>query len=110
MSSILDDILPPEPLKPGPGRSWSEFQQAVFDKVKDPGVDLLIQAVAGSGKTTTIIEAMKYAPGTSLFMAFNKAIAEDIRRKATSGDVKTLNALGHSLMMQNRPGAKLNAR
>ena len=42
-------------------------------------------------------------------MAFNKAIAEDIRAKAPAGDVKTLNALGHSLVMQNR-GGKLNAR
>src|SRR5580693_9283700 len=71
---------------------WSEYQQAVFEAVKRPADNILIQAVAGSGKTTTIIEAMKYAPGSSLFMAFNKAIAEDIRRKVTSGDVKTLNA------------------
>jgi DNA helicase II / ATP-dependent DNA helicase PcrA len=108
MSSLLDDILPPEPLKPEP--QWSEMQQAVFKQVKTPETNILIQAVAGSGKTTTIIEALKYAPGSSLFMAFNKAIAEDIRRKATAGEVKTLNALGHGLMMANRPGARLNAR
>ena len=107
-NSLLDEIAPPEPLKPE--RNWSPMQQGVFEAVKDSGVDLLIQAVAGSGKTTTIIEAIRYAPGSSLFMAFNKAIAEDIRRRAPSGDVKTLNALGHSLMLQNRPAAKLNAR
>lgn len=108
MSSLLDDILPPEPPKPQP--KWSDLQVAIFDAVTDPVTDLLIQAVAGSGKSTTIIEATKYAPGSSLFMAFNKAIAEDIRQKGPNGDVKTLNALGHGIMLMNRPAAKLNAR
>jgi superfamily I DNA/RNA helicase len=70
----------------------------------------LIQAVAGSGKTTTIIEAMRFVRGSSLFLAFNKAIAEDIRRRAPVGEVKTLNALGHRLMADNRPSAQLNSR
>src|SRR5208282_6760035 len=108
MSTLLDTPLT-EPTSPEPPRTWSPFQEAVFDAVKQPD-NILIQAVAGSGKTTTIIEAMRYAPGSSLFMAFNKAIAEDIRRKASSGDVKTLNALGHRLWMQNRPSAKLESR
>jgi superfamily I DNA/RNA helicase len=94
----------------GPSRAWSEYQQAVFEAVSEPATPLLVQAVAGSGKTTTIIEAMNYAPGSSLFMAFNKSIAEDIRSKASSGDVKTLNALGHGLWRQNHPEAKLDTR
>jgi superfamily I DNA/RNA helicase len=112
MSNFLDQIIPSEPpATPAIPRVWSEFQTAVFDTVSIPETDLLIQAVAGSGKTTTIIEAMKYSPGSSLFMAFNKAIAEDIRRKATpQADVKTLNALGHRLMADNRPHAKFNSR
>jgi DNA helicase II / ATP-dependent DNA helicase PcrA len=108
MSSILDDLSPPEPSVST--REWSPMQQAVFHEVENPSTNILIQAVAGSGKSTTIIQATKYAPGTSLFMAFNKAIAEDIRQKGPNGDVKTLNALGHSLMLQNRPAARLNAR
>ena len=94
----------------GPTRKWSEYQTAVFEACTDPLTPLLIQAVAGSGKTTTIIEAMSYAPGSSLFMAFNKSIAEDIRSRASSGDVKTLNALGHGLWRQNRPQGKLEAQ
>jgi DNA helicase-2/ATP-dependent DNA helicase PcrA len=104
MNSILDDLDAGQPEAPTKTKVWSPFQQAIFDAVKDPAADLLIQAVAGSGKTTTIIEAMDYSPGSSLFMAFNKAIADDIRTKARSGDVKTLNALGHKLMMENRGG------
>jgi superfamily I DNA/RNA helicase len=113
VSSILDQ-LSDDPAPPS-GRGlvvpkWSDFQTAVFDSVRDPAADLLIQAVAGSGKSTTIIEATKHAPGRSLFMAFNKAIAEDIRQKGPNGDVKTLNALGHGLVMNNRPAAKLEPK
>lgn len=109
---ILDQVSiePPGSCPAGSPRLWSPLQQAIFEAVQKPQENLLIKAVAGSGKTATIIEALRYAPGSSLFMAFNKSIAEDIRHRAPAGDVKTLNALGHGLMLQNRPGAKLNAK
>ena len=89
-------------------RSWSPLQAAIFEALHAPETNILIQAVAGSGKTTTLIEGLRHAPGTALFMAFNKSIAEDIRGKAPKGDVKTLNALGHRLWMQNSPASKLD--
>jgi UvrD/REP helicase N-terminal domain/UvrD-like helicase C-terminal domain len=104
--NLLDDTGPP-PEKP---REWSDMQKDFFHQIEVPDQDIMLEAVAGSGKTTTIIEATRYAPGSSIFMAFNKAIAEDIRSKGPAADVKTLNALGHGLMMQNRPSSKLNAR
>lgn len=107
--NLIDLEIPPI-ADPNAGRKWSPFQEDIFDCIRLLDDNLLVQAVAGSGKTTTLIEAMGYAQGNSLFMAFNKSIAEDIRRKATSGDVKTLNAMGHSLWLTNRPGAKLDAR
>lgn len=104
---ILDQTFPPEPTRAQ--RHWSNFQHEIFDFIR-AGRDenLLIQAVAGSGKTTTIIEGMCQSEGSSLFMAFNKAIAEDIRQKALTGDVKTLNALGHALWRKNKPSAQLD--
>lgn len=90
-------------------RVWSPFQSDIFDAAR--GVDnILIQAVAGSGKTTTIIKAMFYASGRSLFLAFNKAIAMDIASRLTAGEAKTLNALGHRMWMQNLPSSTLEAR
>lgn len=88
-------------------RIWSPLQNQVFVAVQENLDNILIQAVAGSGKTTTITEAIKFASGSSLFMAFNKSIAEDIRGK-TYCDVKTLNALGHRLLCQYRPRATLD--
>lgn len=92
-------------------RIWSPFQDDVFSAVKAPAQhNLLIQAVAGSGKTTTLIEAMNFSLGRSLFLAFNKSIALDIASKAPGKTVKTLNALGHWQWMQNRGGARLDAK
>lgn len=106
--SLLDSPLPVEDR---PARAWSDYQQAIFAAVRDaPQNNLLIQAVAGSGKTTTIVEALNHARGSSLFLAFNRSIAEELRSRVALGDVKTLNALGHGLWMRERRGARLEAR
>jgi DNA helicase II / ATP-dependent DNA helicase PcrA len=108
MNSILDTPIPAQ--DPEPKREWSEFQSNIFDSVSSTDEPLIIQAVAGSGKTTTIIEATRFAESPSLFLAFNKAIAEDIRGKLPAGEAKTLNALGHRLWMINCPSARLESR
>lgn len=104
--SILDSPLEDQKSD----RVWSSFQQDIFTAVKDPSINLLVQAVAGSGKTTTIVEAMQYAPGSSLFLAFNKAIALEISSRLYAGEARTLNSLGHRMWMQNLPGATLEVR
>lgn len=106
--NLLDSPVSEAAAASGESRSWSAYQQEIFSAVgrADP---LLIQAVAGSGKTTTIIEAMRYAPGSSLFLAFNRSIADELRSRVSQGDVKTLNALGHSVWLRERRGARLEA-
>lgn len=77
--------------------NWSDKQQAVFEAVKSGEGHLMIRAVAGSGKTTTILESMRHVPqGLScLFVAFNKSIATELAKRAPAGvDVSTLHALG----------------
>jgi DNA helicase-2/ATP-dependent DNA helicase PcrA len=112
MHKLLSQSVPDQPASQAGGGAvaWSPFQDAIFSAVRESSDPLLIQAVAGSGKTTTIIEATRFATGPNLFLAFNKAIAEDIRGKLPSGEAKTLNALGHRLWMQNALGARLEAR
>jgi superfamily I DNA/RNA helicase len=106
MNSLLDDPMPPEPLKPE--RSWSPFQSAVFDALLgDLDQCLLVEAVAGSGKTSTIEECTKRDRRSGLYLAFNKAIADDARTKMGC-EVKTFNALGHRLWAENQPGAQLD--
>jgi DNA helicase-2/ATP-dependent DNA helicase PcrA len=67
-------------------RKWSPYQQAIFDFVADPKAgNGIVVAVAGSGKSTTIVEAMKLARGESIFLAFNKAIADELKQRGVNG-------------------------
>jgi DNA helicase-2/ATP-dependent DNA helicase PcrA len=66
-------------------RNWSSYQLAIFHFVANGEGNAIVVAVAGSGKSTTIIEAMKLARGQSIFLAFNKAIADELKRKGVNG-------------------------
>lgn len=71
----------------------------IFQAIDDAtGGNLLISAVAGSGKTSTLVQCLKRIPTTQtvLFLAFNKKIADELRNRVPAHvDVATLNALGH---------------
>lgn len=64
-------------------RVWSEYQQAVFDFVVKGNGNAVIEAVAGSGKTTTIVHAMSLLPRSiaSVFLAFGKANQLDLEKR-----------------------------
>lgn len=66
-------------------RNWSEYQKNIFYFVVQGEGNAIVVAVAGSGKSTTIVEAMKLAHGESIFLAFNKAIADELKRKGVNG-------------------------
>ena len=51
----------------------SQYQEAIFNWVSTGSGDALVEAVAGSGKTTTLIESSKLIKNKRiLFCAFNK--------------------------------------
>lgn len=58
----------------------SKHQVDIYDRVGNTNDSLLIEAVAGSGKTTTIVEAVKLLPKRirAIFVAFNKSIADEL--------------------------------
>ena len=53
-------------------------QAAVINWVATGKGSAFAEAVAGSGKTTTLVHALAATVGTVVFMAFNKAAATDI--------------------------------
>ena len=63
------------------GFTPSEYQQRIFDFVLHGTGNAMIKACAGSGKTSTLIAAMKILPKrkSCLFIAFNKSIVEEIK-------------------------------
>jgi superfamily I DNA/RNA helicase len=79
-------------------REWSPQQAAVFDAIEDDSAGhLVVEALAGTGKTTTIMQGLRhtYESDSVLMCAFNKKIATELGARAPDGIlVKTLHALG----------------
>lgn len=92
-------------------RVWSAQQQAIFDNFKRGRGHLVVRARAGTGKTTTIIEAIKRTPtGRVLLCAFNKRIAEELQaRCGPRTDARTLHSLGFEAVRKKFPGVQINA-
>ena len=96
---------------------WSNYQQNVFNWVRRNAKSrrraaLIVEAVAGSGKTTTIVEAAKLIPaGTkACFLAFNKAIAEELAKRLPQGiESRTLNSLGFGVVRRQLGNVKVEA-
>ena len=63
--------------------TFSKYQKAIFTFVKKAVGNANVEAVAGSGKTSTIVEAAKYVPvaAQSVFLAFAKDIAEELKKR-----------------------------
>ena len=77
----------------------SRRQEAVYDTWENTDKNILIQAVAGSGKTTTLLEIVRRCDKRTLFLAFNKAIQEEIQGRIDNeglrqGKALTMHALG----------------
>lgn len=79
-SEAAHPAIPFTPPQPAAGeRQWSAHQQRVFSQFQFGTESLIVKAVAGSGKTTTIVEASNRVTCRILMLAFNKSIAEELR-------------------------------
>lgn len=77
----------------------SEQQASLFDWVLTGVGSAVLEAVAGSGKTTTLIKALDLMGGTIFFGAYNKKIAEEIKSRAREQDglnIATMHSAGFS--------------
>jgi superfamily I DNA/RNA helicase len=83
----------------------SNYQRAIYDWIRDGRGDAAVNAVAGSGKTTTLVEASKLLrTSNALFLAFNKSIVGELQTRLGAGVAcKTLNSLGHGAVMRGIP-------
>lgn len=93
-----------------PVRKWSTYQEQVFAWADNPDKHLLVEACAGSGKTTTIVELYKrlkdkYPNKSTQFLAFNKKIAEELQSRGVPAS--TMNAFGFKTVLKTHPGIKL---
>lgn len=74
-------------------RVWSAHQQTIFDFIETGSGNAIIKAVAGSGKSTTIVEACRRIQQgkTSILLAFNKNIATELQQRGVNA--KTFHSL-----------------
>lgn len=85
----------------------SVYQQKIYDFITNGSGNAVVSAVAGSGKTTTLINAIKLIPKDKnlIFLAFNKSIAGEIRERVPQDlsniDVKTVHGYGFSAIQKS---------
>lgn len=75
----------------------TDEQQAIIAAARDTDDNLLISALAGAAKTSTLVLIAKALPSTmTLCLAFNKRIAEEMKERLPGNcESMTLNSLGH---------------
>jgi len=79
-------------------------QIAIFDCIENSENHLIVNAGAGTGKTTTIVEAANRLPyGTSsAFLAFNSSIAKELAKKLPDGmQARTFHSFGLAAIRAN---------
>ena len=89
----------------------SPYQEKIFENIVHGTSNMVINAVAGSGKSTTIVNALKLIPEDMkvLFIAFNKDIVESLKQKVGEKDnvhITTYHSLGYSILLEklkNKP-------
>ncbi|TXH47402.1 MAG: hypothetical protein E6Q97_27280 [Desulfurellales bacterium] len=92
--------------------SPSRYQQVIFDAVASSRQPLVIEATAGSGKTTTLTDiCTRLAPRRCLVVAFNKAVAETLTtRLPPNAKARTLHSFGLAAWKRQRPDVVVNPR
>ncbi|QAA82607.1 ATP-dependent helicase [Aequorivita sp. H23M31] len=93
---------------------FTQEQEKIFEFVQSGVGHGIIDAVAGAGKTTTIMECAKYVPDKSdvLFCAFNKSIASEIADKFNQKGMQevttmTMHALGYQILKSKNSSGRL---
>lgn len=95
--------------KPAKSFTPSKYQEAIYDWIKDKAevrgrTNLVIEAVAGSGKTSSLLEALQFIPedDKAVFCAFNKHIANELGGRAPNHvKVATIHSLGFHAICQS---------
>lgn len=106
---------PAGPQKPEP--EPSEHQKAIYQFAREGNGHGLVLAVAGSGKSTTLLrtarEVLSQNPKAEILMlAFNKTIQQELQEKCRlqgldTVQVKTLNGFGYSVIRNHFPDMAL---
>lgn len=82
-----------------------KYKQAVLDAYTSTTSNIFVSATAGSGKSYLLLRILEATPSYKdvLFVAFNKAIVEDLDRKVMGrAEVKTIHSKAFSTLLKNK--------
>jgi len=90
----------------------SNYQLAIIDFIKNGNGNLVVEANAGCGKSTTLIRCIKEIPEDKsiLLTAFNRDIVTDLKKRVKgipNINVTTLHGLGLQMLQRNFPNEEL---
>lgn len=96
-------------------RIWSLYQKAIFEFVQNGSGNAVIEAVPGSGKSTTLVEALNYIPHHlyeyTVFLAFNNKIVDDLRSKVPKGvTCSTFHSFCFKVLRSLNPSIKIDRK
>ena len=81
---------------------FSQYQKDIFEFIKHGFGNAVVLAVAGSGKSFTVINGLSYIKPDKrvLFSAFNSSIVEELKKKIhrENTDIKTIHSIGLSMI------------
>ena len=82
----------------------SKYQKAIYKAFQLTNKNISISAVAGSGKTTTLLQLLSFIPdgASSLFLAFNNSIVDELKERNNREDVSimTIHSCGWRAIMK----------
>lgn len=113
----IDSYVPPTPFIPKPvSFKPSEYQEDIFKTLLNSQDHILIEALAGSGKTSTLVWLIQELSNRKMtqsmkiiYLAFNKSIQEELAEKlqGTGVPAQTTHAFGLGLL-KKRFGPQIN--
>lgn len=81
----------------------SSYQQKILDCFTSTNENILVNALAGSGKSSTICLLTEHIDKSSIYIAFNASVVDEFKKKIKNPKVKvmTMHSLAYSIMRYN---------
>lgn len=82
----------------------STYQRDILDFfLNNPQSNMLVNALAGSGKSTTACMLSEHSKTSDLYIAFNASVVEEFKKKIKNPKTKvmTMHSLAYSIMLYN---------
>ena len=82
----------------------SEYQEKIQDFfLNHPHDNMLVNALAGSGKSSTACLLLEQVTQPSVYLAFNNSVVEEFKKRIKNPKVKiyTTHSIGYGIMLSN---------